>query len=352
MKMSMKPIRIGIIGCGTIGGRHVESYRSTETSVEVVAACDVVPEVVEGLVEDYDIPEAYTSAKSMLDQEHLDVVSVTTPQQYHVEPVVQSAERGVDAIWCEKPMATDLGGANRMLASCREHDVHLMVNHSMRFEPNWREIKRMLEDEEIGELQHIKLEYLGDQGTLLNNGTHACDGLRWFGGEPEWVVGTVDRERSTESATSFFEFDNGVTATYVSGAHTEYAFEGLTFEGTEGRIVARNHRGWQPAIQVWRKGDEMDPFRSGTDLEIEESDAFVGAAAEILSAADTGDPPVSSGADGRMALKMVLGVYESHRHGRKRVDIPTFDLEESPLDLMLANDEIPTVWARDFGEMH
>ena len=51
----------------------------------------------------------------MLEQEALDVVSVATYAPSHAEITVGCAARGVRAIYCEKPMATTLRDADRML---------------------------------------------------------------------------------------------------------------------------------------------------------------------------------------------------------------------------------------------
>ena len=106
----------------------------------------------------------------------------------------------------------------------------------MRFEPNWRRVKQMVDEGTIGTLLHIEVQNYGDTSTLLHNGTHSCDAIRWFGGDPEWVIATVDRSDERERIMSFFELSNGVTALFMTGGHWNYRLDGcFILEGSEGK---------------------------------------------------------------------------------------------------------------------
>ncbi len=350
--------RVGIIGCGSIGGNYAAAFQQLHDRVEIVAACDIIEEKVRGFVEKWGIPAVYTDMHEMLSKEVLDIIGVTTHNREHVEPTIAAAEAGVRAILCEKPMALSMGDADRVIEACERSGAKLAIDHTMRFEPNWRRVKQMVDAGEIGDLLHIEVQNYGDTSTLLHNGTHSCDAIRFFGGDAEWVIATVNRSNERERVTSFFGLKSGTTALFQSGGHWNYRLDGCLFlEGSEGKIEIRPHRGWQPLIRLWRKDGGLGDFREGEQIEA------VGS--EIIGEA-TGNPPSegawemvacldadqeelpSSGYDGRAALEMCLAAYESERLGRAKVSFPLTQ-KESPLELMLKSGQLPYVAAREYG---
>jgi predicted dehydrogenase len=120
-------MRAGIIGCGWIGcgvseygereDCHLQAYK--KVSIEVLL-CD--------LKDGYD----YTDYKEMIRLEHLDIVSVCTPPETHADIVCAIAPY-VKGIFCEKPIATTVEDADRMIEVCHKHNVVLQINHPRRF---------------------------------------------------------------------------------------------------------------------------------------------------------------------------------------------------------------------------
>ena len=349
--------RVGIIGCGSIGMRYAAAFQQLHDRVEVVAACDILEEKANTLAEQFEIPSVYTDMQQMLSKEVLDIVGVTTHNREHVEPTIAAAEAGAKAILCEKPMALNMRDADRVIEACERSGTKLAIDHTMRFEPNWRRVKQMVDDGVIGRLLHIEVQNYGDTSTLLHNGTHSCDSIRWFGGDPEWLIATVDRRDERERVMSFFGLKNEVTALFMSGGHWDYRLDGcFILEGTEGKIEVRPHRGWQPLIRLWKNDGGLGDFREGGRLEaigseiIGESTGDVPSegAWEMVACLDEDRESVSSGYDGRVALEMCLAAYESERLGRVRVTFPLAQ-KESPLDLMLQSRQLPYIPAREYG---
>ena len=132
--------RAGIIGVGGIAGMgilglhdekdigrkrftasHAGGYDATE-EMELVAIADVDPEKLETFGEAWDVPpeRRYLGHEEMLDAEALDAVSVCSPSYLHHDHVVDAARSSAapDAIWCEKPIASNIRDAERMCAVC------------------------------------------------------------------------------------------------------------------------------------------------------------------------------------------------------------------------------------------
>ena len=355
--MSKTNYRVGIIGCGSIGAYYATAFQQLHGRTTVVAACDILEEKVNAFVEQFEIPSAYTDMQQMLTKERLDIVGVTTHNREHVEPTIAAAEAGAKAILCEKPMALDMRDADRVIEACERSGTKLAIDHTMRLEPNWRRVKGMVDEGAIGTLLHIEVQNYGDTSTLLHNGTHSCDAIRWFGGDPEWVIATVDRNNERERIMSFFGLNDGITALFMTGGHWNYRLDGcFILEGSEGKIEVRPQRGWQPLIRIWKKDSELGAFREGEEIEAIGSEIIGDStgnppsegAWEMVACLDEDRESISSGYDGRAALEMCLAAYESERLGRDKITFPLTQ-KESPLELMLQSGQLPYIPAREYG---
>ncbi len=349
----MVEFRAGIVGCGHIAWAHAGGYRATD-GVELVAAADIVPEVVERFGDEWGVEGRYTDCAEMLEQEELDILSVCTRNHQHVEPTLAGAEAGVRAIFCEKPMAMNLGEADRMVGACERAGVKLIVDHTMRFEANYVHIKEQIEQGAIGELLNVEVLAAGDLGELTHNATHSFDTLCMFGGEPEWLFADlkrdVERNQAREDLFALVGFANGVRGKLTYGGYTSYRYEGFVWEGTEGRIEAKAIKGWLPQVRYWRHDQPGESgFRDGVPMPTRENGPWEAAIGEVVACLDDNRRSVSDGRAGRLALSMTMAAYASRRQGGVRIQFP-FDIQESPLDMMLESGELPRIWGRGIQE--
>ena len=92
----------------------------------------------------------------MLAQENLDIVTVATSDHRHADLVVNAANAGAKGIFCEKPMATNLADADRMLEAVERNGTILSIDHTRRWQPMWRHTKEEIVGAgEIGEVKYI-----------------------------------------------------------------------------------------------------------------------------------------------------------------------------------------------------
>ena len=150
---SDKTYRAGIIGLTGIGQspprynlwatRHPQPHShaaayAAHPRAEVVAVCELVPELLAQYEKNWGPAAHYTDYRAMLAKENLDILSVVTSDHLHDQMVVDAAEAGVPAIYCEKPLATTLANADRMLAAVEKSGAKMCVNHGRRWDPFWR----------------------------------------------------------------------------------------------------------------------------------------------------------------------------------------------------------------------
>ena len=118
--------RFGIVGCGSIGKRHI-AVLDAESRAELVAICDNGSTALAAQSELYPYLTAYSNYAEMLAKGGFDVVCIATPHELHTEMSIQAMEAGYHVL-VEKPMALNTADCERMnecaeqigRASCRE----------------------------------------------------------------------------------------------------------------------------------------------------------------------------------------------------------------------------------------
>jgi len=136
-------LRGGIVGCGFFGQIQLEAWRRIP-GVEMVAAADA------------DIARAHrcglrahASLAEMLDRERLDFVDIATRPDSHPELVRRAVERHIPVI-CQKPMANTWAEAVEMAELADAHRTRVMIHENWRWQPWYREAKRLIADGTLG----------------------------------------------------------------------------------------------------------------------------------------------------------------------------------------------------------
>jgi predicted dehydrogenase len=119
----MAEIGVGVIGCGHRGPGQAARY-AAQDGVELVAVCDVVPELAEKVAREHGV-KAFTSVEEMVKDPALDAVDIVTPSVHHCEPAVTAAEAGKH-VTVATPFAVTLEECDRMIAAAEKTGVNLM----------------------------------------------------------------------------------------------------------------------------------------------------------------------------------------------------------------------------------
>jgi predicted dehydrogenase len=100
-----------------------------------------------------------TDWEAALDE--IDILYNLGPNFLHVEPTIEALERGVN-VFTEKPMAPTLSGAERMAATAADSDAMAGIAFNFRYVPALQYAKRLIENGELGEIHHVRAQYLQD----------------------------------------------------------------------------------------------------------------------------------------------------------------------------------------------
>src|SRR5262245_16119559 len=130
--MAAATLRVGVIGCGSIGALHAEALRSAPAAT-LAGVCDVVRDRAEGLSHRLGgTVFACDRLGDLLDRCAVDAVTVATPDHLHVEVTLEAIEAGCH-VFCEKPLATTADDARRLVEAAARRGVVLGVDHNRRF---------------------------------------------------------------------------------------------------------------------------------------------------------------------------------------------------------------------------
>ena len=342
----MKTYRVGILGCRGRGTAAARAYHA-HPRTEVVALCDLKPELLETLGEELGVSPRYTDLDEMIRQSQPDIVAIPTGTEFHFDLCMRVLEHGVH-IEVEKPICVDLEQADAVLAKAGAKGVRTAVHHQGRTGPAMQAMARALREGRIGTLRHIVASgkgYYGGYG-LMNIGTHLLNGVLELAGPCRRVTASAltDGRPITpgdvvpspsgmgtiagEHITAVLEFEGNTTVSLLQQRFpaVDSTAYGLEVYGTEGRmfwkstgawwlpvphLVPGQDSGWEP-LEL-EHPDHFDPEKSSA-----EDYAFTG---EYVRALDEGREHLCSGSEGRHVLEMLMGIFESAAYGRP-VDLP------------------------------
>lgn len=333
-------LRAGVIGCRQ-GSSHAYAYDRSE-EFELVAVCDLKPEVLDEFWDRARLERGsvkqYSSHREMLDAHQLDVVSVSTPDDVHVNPIIDASNAGVRGVLCEKPIATTLKDADRIIDTVEANGTVMSVDHTRSWIPSFQAVKREIDAGKIGGLTRIIAHLGGHRAMLFRNGTHTVDAICYFAGAPPvWVMaahepaladyGVVYKGEGGKNpdldpaSTVIIEFANGVRG-ILNGAKMTPALHEIDLQGPEGRYVIDDEK-----TAAWRT-EKVEGELIATDPPGERSyaeyfgDNLVPAVKELAQMVLNGAPSSSPARRARDTLEILVGALVSQTRNGARVDIP------------------------------
>lgn len=319
---------------------HAAAYAALAPRATVVAVCDLVPALVDGFGAAWSgtFPDArgYANYRELLANERIDLLSVVTSDNRHTQIVLDAVEAGVRGIFCEKPIATTLADADRMIEACARAGVPMLINHTRRWYPEYLEARRLVRAGAIGKLSRIVATLGGPRAMLFRNGTHLIDAICLFAdSEPAWVAGVLDDEHRDYGPTyagdggrdsafdpggsAIVQFESGVRAFVNASKGTIGNFE-LDLVGDAGRIRIGTH-----VAELWQVDAEDRPSARALPR-VHTTRAYMHAALwELIDLVENGGEPSSSGRDARRVLSILLGLLQSSTAGGAPVRFPVRD---------------------------
>jgi len=273
----METLRIGMVGSGGMGGHHAQQIQQ-HPEAEVIAMCDTSQEALDrltGLLGDADRNLGrYADLETMLVQEQLDAVVITTPHTRHTQDVRACLEAGLHVL-VEKPMTTTAADARALIALSEDAGKVLAIAYQRHGEGKFIKVRQLVDEGAIGAIRLVHTliaqdclslfqpgaswradpEFSGG-GHFMDTGSHINDILLWTTGlEPRKVHAFINQEGTlVDVLTSVaVEFTNGAVGTLAYTSLSPEWREEFTFYGSEGVI----RFGAAEPLLLHRRGEDI-----------------------------------------------------------------------------------------------
>jgi len=129
------------------------------SGVALVACCDINKDRAAAFAEKWSIPRVYTGYKTMFEKEKLHGISNVAVDSMHAPISIAAMKKGI-AILCEKPLATTLADAKKMLAVAKKTGVINMVDFTRRGVTAVQGAAAYIAKGNIGRIMHVEASYL------------------------------------------------------------------------------------------------------------------------------------------------------------------------------------------------
>ena len=312
MPSQTKTYRAALIGAGSRGmGLRDEANQADRLSV--VAAADPFETRFETLKSEG--VAVYKDFEKMLEVESVNVILVATPIATHYDVAKRVLGFPITALYLEKPMTTRLWQADELIERAEEGDVRFVVGHQLRYSPGWADVKNLVAEGAIGQVEYIRAR----RGwPLLTHHTHQTDLMRYYADDSpaEWVLGQIHRSGSFLSenielemqALGFVQFENGIFGMIEAGQYKPPVENSVMLVGDKGEIRVGSDA---------RYRSEETNGRWTPVPQFGQPDVFE----DLLSWIEGGPEHRSSARKGRDTLEILLAIYESSL-SRSRIALP------------------------------
>jgi len=242
----MSKLRVAVIGAGAMGASHVRVYSKME-DIDLIAVCDNNKETSSKVADKYKI-KSYTSYEEMFENESLDAISISVPTKFHKEVTLCAIKNKINVL-VEKPIADSVEDAQEMIDEAKKSNVKLMVGHIERFNPVIVELKKRIENNELGKIYKLHCDRLSpfpkrvvDVGVIIDLAIHEIDILKYLvGSEAKRVYAeTAQRIHSghEDLLIGTMRFENGVLGVINTNWLTPKKVREIRVTGEKGMFVA------------------------------------------------------------------------------------------------------------------
>lgn len=252
------------IGAGYFSRFQYEAWTRIP-EVEITALCNSNLERAKGIMEPYGVKNHYTDYKEMILTEKPDFVDIITPPESHFEMCKFAADNGVHII-CQKPLAPTYEESKKIVDYVSTKNVRFVVHENFRFQPWHREIKKIINNDDIGDLFSLNFRsrmgdgwgedaYLGRQPyfrdykklLIYETGVHFIDTFRYHAGEVTSAYAILKRLnpviKGEDSGLVVLNFENNSHAIWDANRYNEnnfkksrYTFGEYLIDGSKGSI--------------------------------------------------------------------------------------------------------------------
>jgi predicted dehydrogenase len=340
---------VAIVGCGMIARFHAKALAEVPDT-RIVALVSRNAGSARKLAEELNLKcDIATELAPVLARRDVAIVIICTPSGAHREPAVAAANAGKHVV-VEKPLEITLERCDAIIDACRRNGVQLCTIFPSRFADANQALKEAVNAGRFGRLTlgettckwwrpqsyYDEGGWKGTQaldggGALMNQAIHNVDLLLWMMGPATHVSGltaTLAHERIEveDTAVACLRFASGALGVIqaTTSVHPGYP-KTIAIHGDRGSAVIE-----QEDVLRWDFTPETEEDRAVRQRFAQKVGASGGSSnpaaishvyharqlTDFVQALKTGRPPLVDGREGRRAVEVILGIYQSARTGQ------------------------------------
>lgn len=318
-------VNLALIGTGRIARMQLAPALAVADGVRLWSVLSRSRERAADFAERHDAKSsvaAHTSLDALVSDLDLDGIIIATPDKLHAQQCITAVRAGKHVL-VEKPMATSLDDADRMIEVSDEAGVRLGVAYHLRWHGGHRLVADAVQSGKLGDIRHMRVQWswrapdasnwrarpeVGRWWSLAGVGTHCLDLIRWLMvptcGEVEQVKSVLSnavwRGPHDESAVVVLRFESGATAEFCSSVNFESPHR-LEIYGSEGYAICTDTLGARGAgtIEMLHRG-----------LEFSVANPYVGEMLDFAAAIRDERAPEVDGREGRRNVELLLEMVD------------------------------------------
>jgi phthalate 4,5-cis-dihydrodiol dehydrogenase len=252
------PIRLGIAGLGLAGAFMIRAA-AAHPRVKLCAAMDPLPRPRDAFARQFGA-NVYSDFRELCRDPAVEAIYISSPHRFHASQAVEALVHGKHVL-VEKPLALTLKECDAVVAAADRTGLHLIVGHTHAFDPNVREMYRIIQSGELGRLGMILTFNYNDfllrphrfdefdaekgGGIAFNQVTHQIEIVRLLGGRVRSVranMGALEgARRAAGHCMVFLEFENDAAASMTFSAYDFFDSDEFHYWIAEGGANKRPH---------------------------------------------------------------------------------------------------------------
>jgi len=256
-------IKIGVIGAGRMGITHY-SIINSHPDITISSVADPSGLIL-SMMKKYLPVKTFKDYHDLLKEDKPDALLVCTPPNLHYDILKKAAEQHIH-VFAEKPYTTDFKKSQELARLFNKKGLINQVGYVNRFNDIFSEVRRLVQEDVIGDLIRFKSEMFsctvvkpddGDGwrgsresggGAVYEMASHAIDLVNYIVGKPDKVMGSslnnIYSKKVEDAVSSTFVYRNGCSGTiYINWSDESYRKPTNKIElfGKKGKILADQH---------------------------------------------------------------------------------------------------------------
>ena len=338
-------VRLGLIGAGVIGARHLGALDSVE-GVELVGIADPMS-AAKATADERGVP-LFANTETLLRETKPDGVVICTPTEHHLAPCLQALDAGVHVL-VEKPICATVAEAEQIVAKSLTADRHVLVGHQRRYYPQVHKAREIIQGGELGQLVAVSGQWTvrkpadyydpdwrkrWQAGPIVTNLIHDMDSTRYICGEIDSISGetanSVQGFEKEDCAAIIIRFKNGALGSFILSdqATSPWSWEmalgenisipptgqnAMRFMGRDASLEFPNLVLWKndAAPHDWTRSFSSEP------INLDAEDPYISQMRHFAAVIRGEETPRIDAADATRSLAATVAVHEAARTGQR-----------------------------------